>query len=416
MRRKISQFILWLERQRNYFIAFLCSLILIGGTIYSALERPQLQFVDEREYVALARSIIQEHSYSIDSHIPTAYRPPGYPLLLSGLIALGLDVTAMRLLNFIFLAGSVLLTYKLVKELHTVLAGVIAAGLVACYPVLFYSAGTLVPQTTGAFILLLALTLTVRTDAKAPLRYLAAGFLWGFQILAIPSFLFTIVLFFVWPLWQARSLRALKLSFLFVFGIAIVVTPWTIRNYNVFHKLVLVSTNSGVNLLLGNSEHTTVNGGASVDISQYWDIPDSFNEAQKDSHYAARAIEYISHNKIRSLKMYFSKFLNYFSYGNDLNTREKSARLQDYVMIATYGPLIIIFLLRLLSSRIFPPTREEMFLILMFIGSGFFLAIYFTRIRFRLPYDYLIIAIVAIYLANLADKWLDIKGREQSKG
>ena len=38
-----------------------------------------------------------------------------------------------------------------------------------------------------------------------------------------------------------------------IFGTGVIVAPWTIRNYFVFHRLIPVSTNDGTNMWIGNN-------------------------------------------------------------------------------------------------------------------------------------------------------------------
>lgn len=59
----------------------------------------------------------------------------------------------------------------------------------------------------------------------------------------------------------ARARRGLCLAALLALGAALVITPWTVRNYAVFNAFVPIGTISGRSPPLGNSDNTRWNTG-----------------------------------------------------------------------------------------------------------------------------------------------------------
>jgi hypothetical protein len=70
-------------------------------------------------------------------------------------------------------------------------------------------------------------------------------------------------------------------------------------------------------------------------------------------------------------------------------------------MLLGYGLLLGILLLRFAHLRRHPLTELEVLLLALYLGGGMAYAIYFTRIRFRLPFDWLLIALDAMFIARL---------------
>jgi hypothetical protein len=66
---------------------------------------------------------------------------------------------------------------------------------------------------------------------------------------------------------------------------------------------------------------------------------------------------------------------------------------------ASYLLLLVLLAWRLIDFRRFPLTPREKLLLIVYVLSAFTSAIFFTRIRHRLPYDYLIIAVIASNLS-----------------
>ena len=71
--------------------------------------------------------------------------------------------------------------------------------------------------------------------------------------------------------------------------------------------------------------------------------------------------------------------------------------------------LLALLAWRLAETKRFPAyiPREKLFLI-VYVLSAFTMAIFcYTRIRYRLPYDYLIITVIAMHLSRRLQLWLE---------
>ncbi len=375
------------------------TLLILAGAAYSYYLGDELRYIDEEDYHQLTVRLVQEGSYSPDGHRLTAYRPPGYPLVLAPFVFLGAGVHELRLLNFLALALSLYLLHLLMKRQEGQLASVIGILLFVGYPVLFYAAGTLYPQTVATCLFLLILHLLTLTSAPG-WKFWLGGFLFGFLVLMVPTFIFAL---FVWAAWYwiMHKRQGMKKALIAVLSALVIISLWTIRNYSVYGTFVFISTNSGMNLFIGNSENAKPNSGLNLALSQYDDQIKKMNEVERDAFYRAKALHWMSENKMAALKLYCLKVLNYFNYRNELYTSSEASPVNNLIMLITWGPLLFLFVCRLLFIGKFKPSSFEMLLLALYLGSAFFHAIFFTRIRFRLPFDPLLIMVVAIFLQSL---------------
>jgi 4-amino-4-deoxy-L-arabinose transferase-like glycosyltransferase len=385
------------ENRRHLLLACLVAIIVVGGGLYSVFLGPQLRYADELEYYTLATNLVEKHAFTMDGLHPSAFRPPGYPLFLALPIALGAGVVPLRTANFLALGGCVLLTYAIVKQQWGALAGLIGASLVVGYPVLFYTAGTLYPQTLGSLWLLLALHVLLDRRPAFPSRYLLAGLFFGALLLFIPSFVFTLVITVLWALFMDRRVRPAGVLAMCLVP-ALMVGTWSIRNYYHFGEFVYGSANSGINLLLGNSENARPNSGTQVDIAKYQGA--SGDDVQIDRYYRAQAINYVLSHKERAARLYALKVVNFFNYRNDLATKTEMSGPRDLVMLLTYGPLLLLCLLRLAQVGRRPLSPFEWLMLLLYVSNAFYAAVFFTRVRLRLPLDFLVIMLVAGFLSQ----------------
>lgn len=392
----------WKSKQ-IWFVLSIVLLILLAGWIYSILLGDTLRYWDEEEYFIYVKNFLVTHTFTFDGIHPTAMRPPGYPFLLMAFGALGADWVILRMLNFIALAASIVIFYLWLKEHAGARAGVIGAGLIVCYPVLFYAAGTFFPQTVGGLLFLVTLFLVSKKRVTLWQAGIA-GLVFGALILTIPTFVFGIPLIGLWLVWRKRAWRS---AILFVMAVGLMIGIWTLRNYRVFNTFVFVTTDSGFNFLMGNAPETTPNSGLTIDFDKYKNEAVGLNEIQADAFYRTRAMQFILDNKTHALQLYFSKVLNFFNFRNDMRTEGETSSLKDAVMLIGYGGLLIILLFRIIYFRLFRFSDWEIFLLLFYLLSAFVYAIFFTRIRFRLPFDYLLIAVDALFLRNVVTRWFE---------
>jgi len=74
-------------------------------------------------------------------------------------------------------------------------------------------------------------------------------------------------------------------------------------------------------------------------------------------------------------------------------------------MLVTYYPLLALVGWRLWWRKRVPMTRGEWMMLGIYLCNGLLAAIFFTRIRFRLPFDALLMTLALISLGHLSNWW-----------
>ncbi|MCX5815533.1 MAG: hypothetical protein NTX75_04725 [Proteobacteria bacterium] len=386
-------------------MALVISSVIIGcGLFYSLILGDVIRFRDEEHYLSIAQSLVSRLEFS-EFGQPTAFHPLGYPLLLAVSLKLGANIFFLRLLNFIFLAVcSYLLYLILLKRANLSYGSVIAPLLVLCYPVLFYTAGTLYPQMVSSALFLFILFQLTNSEQR---QFFLNGTLTGFLILIAPTFLCYVPILAGLPLLFGKKPFTMKIL-VFLVGVILVVGCWTLRNYIVFHRFVLLSTNMGITLLLGNSENASPNIGVSADISKYSKEVEKYqlDEVDADRYYRSKALEWVFNNPGRAVGLYFQKFINYFNFYNELATSNVEAMWKNVIMFFTYYPLLFLMLIRIALFQKFPMTKIELTFIVIYFFSAFMNAFFLARIRYRLSFDFLMIAVAAAFLGQILKAWI----------
>ena len=138
------------------------------------------------------------------------------------------------------------------------LSGLAAAG----YPVMVLMITIPISLTLHLAVLAWALVFTalVAQRPKWPLA-LAAGAFWGVLALGRPAIVAFLPLTLLWLWLNCRTRQDwLKSSALILVAATLVLLPWTVRNYRIHGRLILVSTNSGATFWNGNSPFSTGTG------------------------------------------------------------------------------------------------------------------------------------------------------------
>ncbi len=410
MKAKLGRFIAHVEAEQptrwglpisTLMVLGLAVLIFSLGTIYALRLGDATRFYDERLYLRLATRLAATHTYSFDGTTPTAYRPPGYNFSLYPIFWLGGQVVHVRLMQFGLLGLSIVLLHYLLRAWSYPLASLVAGFAVFAYPVQFFVAGTVYPQTVTTFVLLLVCVCVVRPQVRLS-QWFWGGLAFGYLLLITPIFLVLLPLLLLWP-WLLHMPRKVAANVVLLIATAVIITPWLVRNYRAFDQFVFISANSGLMLILGNSEHTRPNAGPTTDISKYsaYIKARDMSKIEEDQYFKREALKWIKQHPTEAIKLYFMKFLNYFHFRNELDAQAENTQWRNLVMFITYYLLLGLAALRIIGGEGFRSPPFESFAVVSYLVMGAAYAIFFTRIRYRLPIDWMLIALAAIAVAAL---------------
>ena len=367
-------------------------LVIITAVCYALTLRPDFTYKDESEYYAIGSNLLHHHGYSLDGVHLTAYRPPGYPAALVPILALYQSVRLAKAFNLICWIGAGLLTAHIAAALYGSAAASIALLFVLLYPVSLYTAGTLYPQALTSLLFLLSLYLQVRQTTESALKEaLFQGIIFAFLIVTVPLYAANLAVFMAFQTFgETKGIRkAIVTCLIAVFVIGL----WSLRNYSVFGK-VMFASNSGLNLLLGNSPLTGPNSGTNVDVDVIAPEAVGLPEVQRDAALKKHAVEWIKDHPREFGWLFVKKLVNWFNYRNQLRTSGESSRVRDLAMALSYYPLLALaLLLPLVKGRRL--TELERYLYSSYGAAALAYAFFFTRIRFRVPFDFLLIILAS---------------------
>ena len=344
-----------------------------------------LTIVDEQHYNAIAKNILTHYEFSLKTGQPTSIRPPLYPAFLSAVYFLtgGINYNAVRIIQILLSLGIICMVNLLGKNIFNDKTGLIASLIFAIYPSFLFFTHLILTEVlfTLLFLLFVYSFLSFlgfgHKNGQNDLRHapgtsspsqpptfppsssstfspsiyiLLSGLFLGLSALTrsiIYPFL-AVAVIFIFIISRGSLVQKAKWSLLLIVGYTVVVGPWTARNYFMYKDLVVVGTMGGLNVYMGNYEHTPLNSAwAAVDRKgeKAWNFGHEkdlagLNEAQKQAWAAQKAKQFILSHKLLTVKRDLIKAANFWGLerafiGGILNNHWPGLKNPFFILVIT---------------------------------------------------------------------------------
>ncbi|MBI3004383.1 MAG: glycosyltransferase family 39 protein [Ignavibacteriales bacterium] len=246
--------------QRRIFLALLsCGLTL---RLLSVIFFHAPLISDDIDYQSMAQSIVAGQGFQLEGK-STAYRMPGYPLILAGTyLIFGNSSTWMKLLQVFADIVSCVILFAIGKRVFSERVSFWAMGIALFFPAQILSVSHLMTETIFTTLLLLIIWMVLAGRENEWVREnIILGVLIGIAVLIRATALVVpLAIVFYRHLSGTRlSVNARGFAFMSI-TIFLVVSPWLVRNYVEFERFA-VTSNTGVNFWMGN--HDGASGGYS---------------------------------------------------------------------------------------------------------------------------------------------------------
>ena len=258
---------------------------------------------DGREFHLLANVLADTGSYlqpflylyQDQTTIPTAEKPPLYPLVLALPSAVGLDTnTAHQVASCLMGAAAVGLIGLLGRRVGGDRVGLVAAAIASVYPALVMLDSSLRSESLYVPLVVLCLLAAYRlVDAPGPRRAALLGLAIGLAALTRGEAVLLLALVAVPVLWLVPRPGRLRLAAAVAAGFLVVVGPWLARNWITFDRPTAISTNeggliAGANCRSAYYTHLIGTWACFPDHDPAWGT----NEAVVSNHLRRRGLDY----------------------------------------------------------------------------------------------------------------------------
>lgn len=324
-----------------------------------------------------------------------SYRPPLTPLVAAGFLKLfNYRLWSVHvLLCFIGAVTSLNITF-IAKDIFDRKIGVISGILATIYPIFVFLPSTLLTENFSLFFYSLAFLLLLKLVKESSLKLsVILGLVLGLETLNKPTMVgFAIILaaYLYFSLNGARKVRFANVAVVLLCAF-MVTLPWTIRNYRIHHRFVLITTNGGITFWDGHNEYvgsgfqsSYYRGGLFPNVPSRWEFK---NEVEWDRKGYAEGFKFIVKNPLLDLKHDLHKLLMFWSPYNHI------------IHKLTYFPVLILGLIGIYLTR-----REARRLLPFYIFTFYLMSlsvVYQGIPRYRIPVMIFLLIMAAVTLEEI---------------
>lgn len=215
---------------------------------------------DSHAYDVFARNIVNHGVFGWTSAEPFAFWPPGTSFIYAAVYWMfGEKFFNVVVLNIALSCALIFTTFRVAIRFYCETVALGAAIILAVWPTLIMFTTVLASELPFLVLTIGALDAWSSPTRTPLLRGVVAGLLLGAAALVRP---FALVLpivfagsFYTQSLFRrVTGVEQLRIAVAAAFAVILVIAPWTVRNARLYGEPVLISTNGGITLWMGNSE------------------------------------------------------------------------------------------------------------------------------------------------------------------
>jgi len=369
------------------------------------------------EYSTIAENIIRQHSFSF-THLGTKYFcfcPPLYSFLVAALYFISnYNHLAVIFVQIIIYSLLCVVIFNIGKKIFNVKTGVIASMLLMLHPgIIFYVLRYEHSLILDAFMIALSTfcVLVLYDRQNSIKKATVCGVILGLSCLSRGTALVLLPLFAGWEILTFRlSIRKrLLISLFMVIVSALMILPWTFRNYAVTKKIIFIGAASEESLWLGNNPNAS---GSSYDLTGKIILNDLSGRDFLDKIYAEdemgqkkifekEAVAFIKDNPRKFILLFLKKIYYFWWFSPQAGVTYPILFKQVYEVYYIFVLIGVFLCFRFIKgqNRIF---YDKFFLLIsVLISISFLQSLFYVEIRHRWGVEPLLLILSAAGWGNL---------------
>jgi len=404
-----------LKISRLIILLFVISFILkLAIGLISLHFRSQDSVGDELCYIPYAEKIMEKGLWASDENNESEkIVGPGYPLILAALFSLlGKNHINIIFMNALIGALLTIVVFHLGKNVFNVKVGLIASFWTIVY-VLYYRWITFAGKEMWLFLLLPLTIYLVFLEAgkkRFTARFVFLALLYGFFIHIDERFLFYLPLIcLMFFLINQNSFKIPVLKAVVFTGIILVLMlPWTIRNYQVYGKIIILTTRTHradivLNKFSAKRLHKeTIESKHYLTKEQIDSIANglaTYGRDPREIERIKRGVFPVKHSIFERWSAELFEFLTPCRFtpgysGNGYRFQYRSTK-HNIALLFSYGILLPFFLVGIIRVIKQKNTKGIIFLVIITVHTFVHVFLLWSVYRYRVPIDSFIIIIAA---------------------
>jgi len=270
----------WINKQNYKTLAWsiLVIAILLRG-IWAVLI-PVIPLSDSSAYDVFAWNIVQHGTYGWTAEEPGSYWPVGTSAIYAFLFSIfGHVYWPITFFNIAVGVGTIAVTMQLSKTLFDIPTSVLAGLILAIWPSQILYVTVLASELPFTLLSLSALLVWLKNDQQRILNTLFVGLLITAASYIRPLALLLPFVFVIIEIARNRQWqKQVKMLITTMLVMVVLITPWSIRNTNLWGNFVLISTNGPPVFWMGNNPDSD---GSYMKLPEWTDTLNEYERAEQ---------------------------------------------------------------------------------------------------------------------------------------
>ncbi len=351
----------------------------------------------------------------------TYFRAPFYIYCLALMYKLfSVSLWTARIFGITIGALSIVYTYLIANKMFSNKTAILAAALQMILPMVLYFEGELLLDPL--FMLLLQITcycFILWNEQKNPSHGFSCGIFLGLAIITRPTALIFIPIVLIYFYRNKIFNKSFKYILPFFIGILIIVGSIFIRNLTIAGDPVIVSSQGGINLYIGNNELADgVSARLEEPLGTNWRVSQISLIAEKElgeklspgeisSYWTTKAIDWIYENPGSFFKLYLTKL--YYNFSNlEIANNRSLATFVNKIPLLKYNFFNFALIFALATIGIVHSIRKNKYTQIILLSIVIYLlatSLFFFTSRFRLPLMPFYIIFASSGIFYLLESW-----------
>jgi 4-amino-4-deoxy-L-arabinose transferase-like glycosyltransferase len=375
---------------------------------------------DSKIYHDWAMDIVRNSNWIGDE---VFFMAPAYPYFLGFVyLIFGSSILSVQILQAVISSFNIVIVYFIGRNLHSNTVGFISSAISALFLNFIFYSGTILSETIQIFFIsLLILALSVNVNKLNYKNWFLIGLLIGISAIFRANILLFVVFVFIWflvnYLKQSKLRKVLVKAVLFLcLGTLLPILPITVRNLAIGNDLVLLTSNGGINLYIGNYEKASSVFVTPTEFDFYEDLSGrkyaerkvgvKMTPSEASSYWYDKGLNYILKHPGETIVRDFERLILFFGESEnpqstimdpDYFSREYSTILQLPLFSFLFVSLFSIVGLQLYWKNENRNILFYLFIVSYVVGT----IIFFVNGRFRLAITPILIVFASFALYKL---------------
>jgi 4-amino-4-deoxy-L-arabinose transferase-like glycosyltransferase len=274
---------------------------------------PQSDALDYHEH---ALRLAKTHTYTANG-FPTAYRPIGFPALLSFMYMIWPSTIFGYALQSLLVSISAILIALILKEYDASNAvSYVGSTLYLLLPMTWIQSMTFMSEPLAIMCMLISVFIHIAFQGMR--SRIVEGLFWGIAVLTRPIMIFSVIAILIHDIVKDNQKKTI---IAFVSGVIIAILPWMIRNTYVMGS-PMIASNTGINVFIGHNPEANGSYKFVDEMHRF----DGQSEVEANASAITSAIQYIVNDPLHSLLLIPKKIA--FLFASDAYLPLQSFRIE----------------------------------------------------------------------------------------